>query len=406
MPFPRSTRIPEPTRPPPRGRPESAPYPWLPLALLLLPASGCTGGDPGSAGQGGEARVATSSAELRVVTVVDGLEHPWSMAFLPDGDLLITERPGRLRIVRDGVLLPEPVAGTPEVRARGQGGLLDVHLHPAFADNGWVYLTYSKPVPGGVTTALFRGRLEGDRLVEGADLFVAETPSDRGQHFGSRLAFDGEGHLFMTIGDRGDRDSAQDRSNHHGTVLRLREDGSVPPDNPFVGQPGVRPEIWSWGHRNPQGLAFHPTTGELWSTEHGPQGGDELNRILPGRNYGWPVVTFGREYGPLQQRISDVTEREGIESPVTHWTPSIGASGLAFYTGDRVPSWTGSLFAGGLAQANVVRITLEGNGVRGEEKILEDYGRRIRDVRDGPDGFLYLLVDAPEAPLVRLEPLP
>jgi aldose sugar dehydrogenase len=363
--------------------------------------------DPGSAGSGGDARVSTpGGTAVQVVTVVDGLEHPWSMAFLPDGDLLITERPGRLRRVRNGTLLPDPIAGIPEVHARGQGGLLDVQLHPAFADNGWVYLTYSKSVPGGATTALFRGRLEGDRLVEGADLFVADAVSQRGEHFGSRLAFDGEGHLFMTVGDRADRPSAQDRSDHQGTVLRLRDDGSVPPDNPFVGEPGVRPEIWSWGHRNPQGLTFHPTTGELWSTEHGPQGGDELNRILPGRNYGWPEVTFGREYGPARARISRESEREGMESPVTEWTPSIGASGLAFYTGDRIPSWTGSLFAGGLAQANLVRITLEGNQVRGEEKLLEDYGRRIRDVRDGPDGFLYLLVDAPEAPLVRLEPVP
>jgi len=327
------------------------------------------------------------------------------MAFLPNGDILITERPGRLRMVRNGALLPDPVPGTPEVGARGQGGLLDVQVHPDFATNGLVYLTYSKPVQGGATTALFRGRLEGDRLVEGVDLFVADAASGRGEHFGSRLAFDGEGHLFMTIGDRADRPSAQDRSNHKGSVLRLREDGSVPPDNPFLDYPGVRPEIWSWGHRNPQGLTFHPHTGELWSTEHGPQGGDELNRILPGGNYGWPVVTFGREYGPLRQRISDVTEREGIASPATQWTPSIGASGLAFYTGDRIPAWTGDLFAGGLAEANVVRITLEGNEVVGEEKLLADHGRRIRDVRDGPDGFLYLLVDAPDAPLIRLEPV-
>lgn len=382
------------------------------VAALLLGTAACGGGNGGGANGGGAAGgaplgatvVQVEGGQVRLVPVVSGLEHPWSLAFLPGGDMLVTERPGRLRLIRGGVLLPDPVAGVPQVSPRGQGGLLDVRLHPGFQENGWVYLTYAKPLEGGATTALFRGRLDGDQLVEGADLFVADATTGAGQHFGSRLAFDGAGHLFMTVGDRGQRDAAQDRSNHQGTVLRLMDDGSVPGDNPFVGQLGVRPEIWSWGHRNSQGLTFHPATGELWATEHGPQGGDELNLILPARNYGWPVVTFGREYGPLRQRISDVTEQEGIESPATQWTPSIGASGLAFYTGDALPDWTGHLFAGGLARANVVRISLDGTRVVAEEQFLQDLGERIRDVRDGPDGFLYLLLDAPQGSLVRLEP--
>ena len=374
---------------------------------LMAAAAACGGanggGNSGSPAVGGTT-VRVEGGAVRLVPVVSGLEHPWGMAFLPDGDILVTERPGRLRIIRDGVLLPQPVEGVPPVSARGQGGLLDVRFHPDFQENRWVYLTYAKAVEGGATTALHRARLEGDRLVEGEDLFVANAVTGAGQHFGSRLAFDGEGYLFMTVGDRGERDAAQDRSNHQGTVLRLMEDGSVPADNPFVGQDGVLPEIWSWGHRNPQGLTFHPDTGELWATEHGPQGGDELNRILPARNYGWPVVTFGREYGPLRQRISDVTEREGIESPVTQWTPSIGASGLAVYTGNALPGWRGDLFAGGLARTNVVRISLEGEAVTEEEHFLQEVGERVRDVRDGPDGHLYLLLDAPRGSLVRLEP--
>lgn len=394
-------------RPGHRRRPAAVVPALLSGALLLGPAA-CGGGSGGAtAGHspGTESTlVEVEGGQVRLVPVVAGLEHPWGMAFLPDGDILVTERPGRLRIVRDGTLLPGAVEGIPQVSARGQGGLLDVRLHPRFEENRWVYLTYAKPVEGGATTALFRGRLEGDRLVDGEDLFVADAATGAGQHFGSRLAFDGEGHLFMTVGDRGDRNAAQDRSNHQGSVLRLMEDGTVPPDNPFVGQADVRPEIWSWGHRNPQGLTFHPSTGSLWATEHGPQGGDELNRILPGRNYGWPVVTFGREYGPLRQRISEDTVREGIESPATQWTPSIGASGLAVYTGDAMSAWTGDLFAGGLALAHVVRVSLDGDRVTGEEPFLEEVGERVRDIRDGPDGFLYLLLDAPQGALVRLEP--
>jgi glucose/arabinose dehydrogenase len=340
---------------------------------------------------------------FRVVTVVEGLEHPWSLAFLPGGDMLVTERPGRLRLIRDGRLVATPVAGVPEVRVAGQGGLLEVAVHPDFEANRFVYLTYSKPVAGGATTALARGRLEGDRLVDVEDIFVAEARTRRDVHFGSRLVFDGQGHVFMSIGDRGVMGEAQDRSNHQGTILRLREDGTTPDDNPFVGQSGVLPEIWAWGIRSPQGLTLHPETGELWETEHGPRGGDELNVIRRGANHGWPVITWGIDYSG--EPIGDsLTSAPGMEQPVHYWVPSIATSGLTIYDGDRFPAWRGSAFVGGLAGTQLARVALDGHRATGVEVLLADLGQRIRDVRTGPDGYLYLLVDTGRAPLLRLEP--
>jgi len=350
-------------------------------------------------------------ADYRVAPVAEGLENPWAMAFLPGGDVLITERPGRLRVLRDGALLSEPVSGVPEVFARGQGGLLDIALHPEFPDNRWVYLSYSKPVEDGreSTTAVVRGRLDGHHLTQVEEIFEAVTRGNG--HYGSRLAFDGEGYLFITIGDRqapprGDLEShpAQDLSDHHGTTVRLHDDGRVPSDNPFVGRAGVRPEIWSYGHRNPQGLTFHPETGDLWLTEHGPQGGDELNLILPGRNYGWPVIGYGVNYGSGSP-IHESTHREGMEQPRHYWVPSIATSGLLLYTGDAFPQWRGSLFVGGLAGEQVARLTLVGQDVTDEETLVEGLGR-IRDVRQGPDGFIYLALDhgGGRTNLVRLEP--
>jgi aldose sugar dehydrogenase len=378
--------------------------------LLALAISACSapGGNAGDAAEGPRSAATREGrsfqpVDFRVTTVVTGLVHPWSMTFVPGGDILVTERPGRLRRVRGGVLQPDPISGTPEVWAQGQGGLLEVALHPDFASNQLVYLTYSKPVEGGATTALFRGRLEGDSLVDGRDLFVAEAATGTRVHFGSRLVFDGDGHLFMTIGDRGVMEEAQNTSNHQGTVLRLTLDGEVPADNPFVGRSDVRPEIWSWGHRSPQGLSFHPDTGELWETEHGPQGGDELNVVRPGLNYGWPEATYGRNYG-TGTRISEFEEKEGMESPVHHWIPSIGTSGLAIYDGEAFPEWQGDLFVGGLALTQVERIRLDGHQVVGIEILLSDLEHRIRDIRNGPDGYLYILVDAPDAPMLRLEP--
>ena len=351
--------------------------------------------------------------DYRIVTVVDGLSHPWSIAFLPDGDMLLTERPGRLRIVRDGVLLADPVPGVPEVHARGQGGLLDVVPHPDFASNRLLYLSYSKPDPSGEgsTTAVVRGRFENDRLTDVEEIFEAVTQG-RG-HYGSRLAFDTDGYLFITVGERqvparGDLEAhpAQDISNHHGTINRLHDDGSVPADNPFVDMEGARPEIWSYGHRNQQGLAIHPETGDVWATEHGPQGGDELNLIRPGLNYGWPVIGYGVNYG-TGLRIHEGTHRDGMEQPVHFWVPSIALSGLMVYTGDKFPDWRGSVFAGGLDGRQLARLTMDGQQVVIEETLVNDIWR-IRDVRQGPDGYIYLAMVGGArdlTPIVRLEPV-
>ncbi len=339
---------------------------------------------------------------FRVTTVVSGLANPWGMAFLPNGDVLVTERPGRLRLVRDGKLQPEPVAGTPEVWARGQGGLLDVALHPRFADNQLVYLTYSKPTATGATTALARGRWDGTRLTGLADIFVADASGSRGQHFGSRIVFDGAGHVYVSVGDRNEKTPAQDLGNHIGTIVRLHDDGRVPADNPFVGRQGAKPEIFSYGHRNPQGMALHPATGELWANEHGARGGDEINRVLAGRNYGWPAITHGVNYDG--KPISPDTARAGMEQPVIHWTPSIAPSGMAFYTGDRFPRWKGNIFNGAMAGQQLRRVVLDGNRVTHQETLLE--GRaRIRAVKVGPDGAIYLLTDAPrDGAMLRIEP--
>jgi aldose sugar dehydrogenase len=338
---------------------------------------------------------------VRTVTVVEGLEHPWAVAFLPGGEILVTERPGRLRVVRDGQLIAQPVAGVPEVWARGQGGLLDVVPHPDFASNRLVYLSYSKPGPRGATTAVIRGRFEGDRLTDVQEVIEARAWGTRGQHFGSRLAFDPEGYLYITTGDRGEMNRAQDLTDHAGAVLRLHDDGRVPADNPFVGRDDARPEIFTWGNRNGQGLAVHPETGQVWQNEHGPRGGDEVNLLQPGRNYGWPVITFGINYDGAP--ITDRTEQPGMEQPVHHWVPSIATSGMTFYTGDRFPGWRGDLFVGGLAGQVLSRLRLDGTRVVEEERLLENVGR-IRDVRTGPDGYLYVLLDAARAPLLRLEP--
>lgn len=351
---------------------------------------------------------------FRVVTIAEGLENPWSMAFLPNGDMLITERPGRLRILRDGALLPDPVAGVPQVRARGQGGLLDIALHPDFASNRLVYLSFSKPNEDGSegTTAVARGRWENDRLNDVEEIFEARAWSRGGNHFGSRLAFDRDGYLFLTVGDRAVRPGleiarshpAQDLSNHQGSVIRLHDDGRVPADNPFVGQDGALPEIWSYGHRNLQGLAVHPETGDLWETEHGAQGGDELNRILPGRNYGWPVIGYGVNYGG--EVIHEGTSAAGMEQPAHYWVPSIATSGLLVYTGDRFPGWKGSIFVGGLAGQQIARLTMDGQRVASEETLIEGMGR-VRDIRQGPDGLIYVAFDdrrGGQTPIVRLEP--
>ena len=351
--------------------------------------------------------------DFRTVTVADGLEVPWSVAWLPGGYMLVTERPGRLRIVRDGALLPDPVPGVPEVFARGQGGLFDVLPHPDFAANRLLYLSFARPEGEGSTTVVVRGRFEDDRLTDVEDVFEAQSQG-RG-HYGGRLAWNRDGYLFLSVGDRmartsGDLSShpAQDLSNHHGVTVRLHDDGRVPDDNPFVGRHGVLPEIWSYGHRNPQGLLVHSQTGELWANEHGPQGGDELNRVQPGVNYGWPVVGYGVNYGS-GTAIHAGTRGEGIESPVHFWVPSIATSGLMLYTADRFLEWRGSFFVGGMAGRQLARLTpsVDRPGRIEQEETLAYGIGRVRDVRQGPDGYIYLAVEERGGPgrIVRLEPV-
>jgi glucose/arabinose dehydrogenase len=349
--------------------------------------------------------------DYRIVTVAEGLVNPWSIAFLPDGDMLITERPGRLRIVRNGTLLRDAVSGVPAVLAEGQGGLLDVVPHPDFSSNRLLYLSYSKPTEAkAATTAIVRGRYDNGRLTGIQPVFEAVSQG-RG-HYGSSLAFSRDGYLFITVGDRqappeGDlaNHPAQDLSNHHGTTIRLHDDGRVPSDNPFVKRAGARPEIWSYGHRNPQGLAIHPETGDVWLNEHGPQGGDELNLVRPGLNFGWPVVGFGVNYR-TGQAIHGGTHREGMEQPVHVWVPSIGVSGLMIYTGNQFPQWRGNFFSGGMAGERLSRLVMDGRSVKFEETLAQGLGRS-RDVRQGPDGYIYLALDdrggAPTS-VVRMEP--
>ncbi len=340
---------------------------------------------------------------VKVVPLTDGLENPWSLAFLPNGDMLITERPGRLRIFRDGQLLPDPVSGLPEIRAFRQGGLLDIALHPDFENNRLLYLSYAANHQGGITTRVARGRFENDTLHDVEVLFTAEPASDNGRHFGSRLLFDRAGYLYITVGDRGDMPRAQDLNDHAGSTIRLHDDGRIPEDNPFVGRSDARPEIYTYGNRNAQGMALHPDTGAVWQNEHGPRGGDELNLIRAGVNYGWPVITHGVEYSGATIGAG-ITEKEGMEQPVHHWTPSIAPSGMAFYTGDVFPNWRGNVFVGALAHTHVTRLVMDGDRVVEEEPMFREMGQRIRDVRQGPDGYLYLLTDHTNGRLLRVEP--
>ncbi len=381
----------------------------LPLtALLAVLCAGCGAREPAPP-SAPEASAATAPAErfpsqhggIAVSTVVENLEHPWGLAFLPDGRFLVTEKPGRLRIISADGEVSEPVAGLPEVWARGQGGLLDVAVDPQFGSDPWIYLSYSEPGEGGGGTAVARGRLGPDGLQDVAVIFRQSPKLSAGQHFGSRLVFDREGRLFITSGDRGEWDNVQRLDRGQGKIFRIERDGGIPADNPYVGRDEAQAAIWSHGHRNAQGAALHPDTGELWQTEHGARGGDELNIARAGRNYGWPVITLGINYNgqPIGEGLR---EQEGMEQPLHHWTPSIAPSGMAFYTADRFPAWKGDLFVGALAFQRVVRLDLEGDKVVGEEALLTDLGERIRDVRQGPDGYLYLLTDAANGKLLRV----
>ncbi len=345
------------------------------------------------------------SAEPKTVTVARGLVNPWALAFLPDGRMLVTERPGRLRIVGADGRLSEPVQGLPALDATGQCGLLDVVVDPKFAETKLVYWTFAEAGEGGNSTAVARGRLEGNRLADVQTVFRQLPKVSSSLHCGSRIVFARDGRLLVGLGDRFSRkEDAQTLDNHLGKVVRIEPDGKVPADNPFVSTPGARPEIFSRGHRNIQGLALHPGTGELWGSEHGPQGGDEINLIEAGRNYGWPLVTHGRNYG-TGTRIGEVGPKPGFEQPLKWWGPtSIAPSGMAFVTSDRYPGWKGSLLVGALRGEILVRLTLDGRRVTGDERVLKDLNARIRDVRQGPDGAIYIVTDGNDGRVIRLEP--
>jgi aldose sugar dehydrogenase len=346
-------------------------------------------------------RVESDQATFRVVVLVEGLEHPWGLAFLPDGDLLVTERPGRLRLVRDGALEPAALEGVPEVYASGQGGLLDVALDPDFSTNRVIYLSYAAETDAGTGTRVARARL-GDGRLEDLEVIFEGLMAGGGRHFGSRLGFDRDGYLFVTLGERGQDERAQELGELAGKVVRLQPDGSVPADNPFVGRDDTAPEVFSYGHRNPQGLAVHPETGRVWVVEHGPRGGDEVNVVQAGVNYGWPVITHGRAYSGLP--MGEGSAKEGMAQPLHYWVPSISPSGMAFYQGDAFAQWQGDLFVGGLSGQLLARLELDGERVVEEERLLDGVLGRIRDVRVGPDGYLYLLTDHEDGALVRLEP--
>ena len=371
---------------------------WALALTVLMVSVSAVGKDPVS--------VALSEKQaFRVVTLLAGLENPWSMAFLPDGRMLVTERDGRMRLVsQDFKLDAQSVEGLPEVVARGQGGLFDVVLHPDYPSNGWIYWSYNAPGAGGWGTAMARGKLQGKRMTEVQVLFSMLPKTRTAQHFGGRIVFDKSHHVYLTLGDRGEKERAQRLDDHAGSVIRLHDDGRVPADNPFSGRAGTKPEKWTLGSRNLQGAALHPGTGVLWTHEHGPQGGDEVNVMRAGRNYGWPVITYGVNYG-FGTAIGEGTAKAGLEQPLKVWVPSIGPSGMAFVDSPRFPAWQGNLLVGALRGQMLVRLELRGEAVVREERLLEGELGRIRDVRAAPDGFIYLLTDNADRSLVRLEPV-
>lgn len=376
------------------------PNPILAAVLLALFAA------PASAQEKGDA-VTSQKAKFRVETVARGLENPWGLAFLPDGRKLVTERPGRIRILGNDGKLSAPLAGVPQVAAVGQGGLLDIALAPDFASSKLIYISYAEPRGIGLNgTSAASARLveEGGavRLDDLKVIFRQEPARGGGFHFGSRLAFARDGTLFITTGDRNAKDPAQDLTGHIGKLIRVRPDGSVPPDNPFVGRADAKPEIWSYGHRNIQAAAIHPASGRLWTVEHGARGGDEINIPEKGKNYGWPVITYGRDYSGA--KIGEGTHKAGMEQPIHYWDPSIAPSGMAFYTGDAFPGWRGNLFVGALAQRHLNRLVLDGEKIVSEERLLTNSSDRIRDVRQAPDGTLWLLTDARDGKVLRLVP--
>lgn len=370
---------------------------WTAALTSLALASGLAG--PAAAQDGLQT---SEQHSFRVATLADGLDHPWGMAFLPEGGLLITERAGRLNIFQDGEM--KQVTGLPEnIAVRGQGGLLDVVLHPDFAENRWIYLSYAGEAGGEAGTEVARARLDGTALSDVLVIFSAHPKTPGSAHYGGRLLFDRAGELYIALGDRRNyMQEAQKLTSHLGGVIRVNDDGSVPEDNPFAGRDEALEETFSYGHRNVQGMALHPETGAVWTHEHGPRGGDEVNILQAGANYGWPAITYGIDYSGAI--ISEKTAAPGMEQPVVYWVPSIAPSGMAFYQGDLFPEWQGDIFVGALAGRHLRRLELDGDTVTGQEELLGDLGARIRDVETGPDGYLYLLTDATDGRLIRLEP--
>jgi aldose sugar dehydrogenase len=385
----------------------------VPLALVCMVAVGRAQQAPIGApvpplGAGPFVFDTAEQHKIRVTVMTRGLSHPWALAFLPDGGMLVTERPGRIRVIRNGVLDPTPIAGVPRVRTDGNGGLMDIALHPRFADNRLVYFTYTKPVENGKgTPSLARGRLDGAALTDVRDLLVPEA-YEGNSGLNGRLVFGRDGMIYMSTGGN-IRNVAQEPSSLRGKILRIRDDGSVPPDNPFAGRAGYRPEIFTLGHRNTLAMIVHPETGAIWQNENGPNGGDEINIILPGRNYGWPLVSFGRDYpGP---KISEHPTRDGLESPLVVWLPQIAVAGMAVYTGDRFPAWKGNVFVGSMrvggipGTGHLERIVFNAKTEElRRESMLTELKQRIREVRQGPDGFLYLLTDEDDGALLKIEP--
>jgi glucose/arabinose dehydrogenase len=337
--------------------------------------------------------IESEKQKFSIDTLTTALFNPWGLAFLPDGRILVTERKGEIRIIKDGKLLEEKIENVPAVYAQGQGGLMDIQLHPDYASNGWIYLSYAKPGAGGGGTTIARAKLEGNTLTNLEELFSAQPFNDSGVHFGSRIVFDGQGHIFFSSGERGTKENAQTLENHLGKVLRLNEDGSVPADNPFVSTAGAKPEIWSYGHRNPQGLYYNTATNSLWEVEHGPRGGDELNNVEKGKNYGWPVITYGINYDGTP--ITDITKKDGLEQPIWYWVPSIATCGMTQVTSDKYPGWKNNILVGALALTHIARVELNGsNQFVKQEKLLDKIGR-VRAIAQGPDGFLYIATESP-----------
>jgi glucose/arabinose dehydrogenase len=350
----------------------------------------------------GSVAQAQSDQPFTVEVVSDNLEHPWGMAFMPSGDILITERPGRLRLFRDASLDPDPISGLPPIEASGQGGLMGVALHPRFADNQFIYLSYVGYGKRGFSTQVLRARLDGLKLLESTIIFRAEPNIRSTRHFGGRLLFDDKGYLFISLGERGQRADAQDLKLHSGSLIRVADDGSIPDDNPYADSAHAN-GVFTSGNRNMQGLCLHPQTRAIWTHEHGPQGGDEVNVMLAGANYGWPTITYGRNYG-FGTKIGEGTHKPGMEQPIHKWVPSIAPSGMTFYNGTKFPQWRGDLFVGSLKFGLLVRLEVKDNEVVSEQRFLNGKYGRIRDVVEGPDGLLYLLTDERGGALLRLQP--